>query len=72
MPIREDKVIYIQYQCAQCGAEDTGKYFRDPDMNDLIASPINCWSCKAGRGIQQDRMSAENIGMFAMAPQVAN
>lgn len=38
----------IKYACADCGAEDEGKFFE----HEMIPFVINCWQCGAGQGIQ--------------------
>lgn len=59
------EVVYVDYQCAQCGEADRGKFFLDEQPWRVM----NCWSCGAGRGKDLKEMIARGIGMFPVQPE---
>jgi hypothetical protein len=48
------------YVCTQCGAHDKVKLFE----SEAAPMVINCWKCKAGRGIEVQQMVMTKVGMF--------
>lgn len=50
----------VRYVCRNCGAEDFDKLFH----NEPVAPAINCWSCRAGRGLPMAAMIQSGNGMF--------
>ena len=56
------QVIYVQYECAQCGEKDSDKLF----LHETAALAINCWNCHSGRGKDIHTMLATRTGMFPM------
>lgn len=58
-----DEVRRIVYLCRNCGAEDTAKL----DVGEGVPPAINCWKCKAGRGMPMGTMIEHGLGMFPQA-----
>lgn len=58
-----DSVMEVHYMCAQCGAEDTGRYFVGEPI-DHVSPTINCWKCGAGRGLSMADGMKNRRGMF--------
>lgn len=47
------------YRCTKCKAED-----KDRGVNPPAPLLLICWNCKAGKGITEEEMYANNFGMF--------
>jgi DNA-directed RNA polymerase subunit RPC12/RpoP len=57
------KMIEVKFKCAQCGAEDSPKFF----PNEAIPPAVNCWKCHAGYNKPIEEMLALKMGMFHQA-----
>lgn len=58
--MKRTELRYIPYVCAQCGAEDTGKYYAE----EQTAPAFNCHRCHAGSGLDVGSMLQSRQGMF--------
>jgi hypothetical protein len=52
-----DTTTITRYVCTKCKAEDSDRSSHPPIV-------LNCWNCKAGRGVEIQEMISQRIGMY--------
>lgn len=64
-PLVRDNMITVQYECQQCHATDTARFF----PHESVLPAINCWKCHAGMTTPDIRQQiANHVGMFPVMP----
>lgn len=53
----------VEFLCLQCDSLDKGRFF----LNEPTPLVINCYHCKAGRGLSIEQQIQQRKGMFPAA-----